>query len=52
MDKPVYRIVAQFYSGKIRQNGALLLRRLAQFYSGVDTILGTVQQMTPRNRVR
>ncbi|MFT5786891.1 MAG: hypothetical protein ACI9KK_002252, partial [Ascidiaceihabitans sp.] len=28
--------VAQFYSGQIRQNGALLLRRLAQFCSGVD----------------
>jgi hypothetical protein len=29
--------VAQFYSGQIRQNGALLLRRLAQFCSGVDS---------------
>jgi hypothetical protein len=36
MDKPKPNKVAQFYSGQIRQNGALLLRRLAQFCSGVD----------------
>ena len=36
MDKPKSNKVAHFYSGQIQQCGALLLRRLAQFYSGVD----------------
>ena len=37
MDKPTSNKVAQFYSAKIQKSGALLLRRLVQFYSGVDT---------------
>jgi len=36
MDKPISNKVAHFYSGQNQPSGALLLRRLVRFKSGVD----------------
>jgi len=38
MDKPKPNKLAQFYSGQIKPNGALSLRRSVQFWSGVDSL--------------
>ncbi len=38
MDKPKPNKVAQFCSGQIQPSGALSLRRMVRFWSGVDTL--------------